>query len=275
MKKVLVIILCLLLLPLNTYANSNSTNDDYILKGIIEEYTEMYKNCKEFKKEAEAMKISVDELINIKAMKAYNIRKIMLSKNMPFVTAGDLRYANVKLIIQPNDYYCGPTSALQALYALGDEGLVEGTTDAKKMEQLDKDMDCTVNGQTYVYKLAGGLNKYASEYTYSYYPISKTTKKTALKDKISNSLTFDVAPILHAETKYLGYYKQKNYYHFIAVSSINVSTNEIVVKDCNNQTYSENGVKKIYGGTRTTNLDEIYDCLVNSTNPRYLICLTQ
>lgn len=50
------------------------------------------------------------------------------------------------------------------------------------------------------------------------------------------------------------------------MGSINVSTNDITVKDCN---YNDK-----YRGTFTITLQEAYDALDRYKDERYLICLT-
>lgn len=115
--------------------------------------------------------------------------------------------------------------------------------------------------------MTGGINSYASGYFYSYYLIkTSTTTKAQLKEKIKTSLEFDIPPILHAMTENFWYYNGNSYGHYIAVSSINTSTDTVVVRDCNK--FSN------WGGTFNVSLTEVYNS-VTVGGGRYIICLTQ
>lgn len=246
--------------------NSNIENPE--IEEIRLELISIYKDSKEFLLEAKNKNISFDELINEKAYETYRMRKIiskLYNRIIPNIVIGDVYYANVPVIKQSTSNNCGAASALQALYGLGCQSNVPGSTDNSKMATLTKDMKIEENGSAYVYLVTNTLNKYSPNYTYSYYGIS-SMNMNQLKNRIATSLQFDAAPILHARTEYLSYYNGHASGHYIAVGSINVSTNDITVKDCN---YNDK-----YRGTFTITLQEAYDALDRYKDERYLICLT-
>ncbi len=153
------------------------------------------------------------------------------------------------------------------MYTLGDESNVAGSTNAAKINTLEVAMGTTSSSGTIVGNLTGGINLYASGNFYSYYPVkTSTTTKAQLKEKMKTSLQFDTPPILHAKTEYFSYYNGNSYGHYIAVSSINISTDIVVLRDCNNNSN--------YVGTFQVSLTEVYNS-ITAEGGRYIICLTQ
>lgn len=246
----------------------NSGIGDSEIEEIRLELISIYKDSKEFLLEAKNKDINFIELINEKAYETYKMRQ-MISKLYnginPNIVIGDVYYANVPVIKQSTSNNCGAASVLQALYGLGCQLNVSGSTDNSKMGTLTKEMNIEENGSAYVYLVTDALNKYSSNYTYFYYGIN-SMNMNQLKNRIATSLQFDAPPILHARTEYLGYYNGHQSGHYIAVGSINVATDKITVKDCN---YNDK-----YRGTFNITLEEAYNALDSYRDERFLICLT-
>lgn len=161
---------------------------------------------------------------------------------------------------QNNSYYCGPASALTAIYGMGKEGSVKGSSYSEKQETLAKNMGTNQQDGTYVYKMRDELNKYSSEkYNYYYQPT-----KSDMSYIIAGSLLSDNAPILHAYTDAFGYYNGYKTGHYVTVVFYNskFKNNEV-----GGLAVMDNNRNDKYYGTRDISLDEAY----NSIRGRYLI----
>ena len=126
---------------------------------------------------------------------------------------GNNIYANVPLIQQTTSFNCGPTSVLQALYGMNALNSVSGADNAAKINTLMSNANATTGG-AYVYKLRDTLNLYAPYSSYSYVGAS-SLNISSFQTRVENSLYYDMAPILHAETDALSYYRGNTYYHYI------------------------------------------------------------
>ncbi|SHJ89544.1 cysteine peptidase family C39 domain-containing protein [Paramaledivibacter caminithermalis] len=175
---------------------------------------------------------------------------------------GSIFYVSVPLIKQNNYYYCGPANTLQAIYGLGKEDNVSGSSDSDKQYTLGANMGTKPGIGTYVYKVKNELNKYA-EYDYIYEKGSNMTE-SEFRDNITYSLMYNYAPILHAKTEYLSYYNGYSTGHYITVNFINLDSQMVNLQDTNNKTE--------YYGSHEVPLSEAYNSISEPSN-RYLIYL--
>lgn len=235
---------------------------------IMEENRILYLQDPEFYREAEETGLSFEELLRQKAISTYQTR-INLEMYGGLSTYGlgnngQNLSANVPLIKQTTTYNCGPTAALQVLYAIGDQGEVPGQTDAKKIDQLMSDSGTDEDG-TIVYKLTNTLNKYTRFADYAYFLGSSMTEEQ-FQARVESSLLYDVAPIVHARTEYLSYYKGHESGHYIAIREVDKTNKEIRLMDCN---WNDK-----YFGDHMVPVTEVYKS-ISEKSSRYLISLTR
>ncbi len=233
---------------------------------ILEEKRKCYQNDPEFYKEADSLQVSCERLLFRKAMSAYSARLYMNDRNSGELYSignnGQILSANVALIQQTQGYNCGPTSALQVLYGLNRQNAIPGQNNAAKISQLES--DCNSVGQgTIVYYLVQGINLYTTFADYAYYLATNMTQNQ-FQSKVETSLCYDMGPILHARTQYLGYYNGHSSGHYIAVSEINKINQTITLKDCNNN--------NSYYGQHVVSIAEAFSC-IHSESGYYLICM--
>lgn len=195
----------------------------------------------------------------------YTREKLSTSAIVPYGIGnnGLCLYTNVPLIQQTNRYNCGPTTALQVLYSMGCQNQVAGQTDSDKINQLGQESGTNSQDGTIVYKLTNTLNKYTTRADYRYILGSGMTMEDFQK-KVETSLFYDVAPILHARTQHLEYYKGHKSGHYIAVCEVDNSTGKIRVQDCN--------ISNEFFGQHTVSIEEAFNS-INAEDLRYLICM--
>lgn len=83
----------------------------------------------------------------------------------------------------------------------------------------------------------------------------------SFKDCIATSLTCGKPVVLHALTKYLSYYEDANFNHYLSLDVYDRRTDEVRIVDCN---YMEE-----YYGIHIVPVEEAYNCIRQSN--RYLI----
>lgn len=260
--------LVLAMLLCNTVIVRANGDDEYemIISDIMQEQRTVYVEDSEFYDEAESKNLSFEELLRQKAVSAYSIRERM---GISFAEPYDLGnnglcfYTTVPLIQQTNYYNCGPTTALQVLYSMGCQNQVAGQTDSDKINQLGQESGTNSQDGTIVYRLTNTLNKYTTRADYRYILGSGMTKEDFQK-KVETSLFYNVAPILHARTEYLGYYNGHRSGHYIAVCEVDNSTGKIRVQDCN--------INNKYFGQHTVLIEDAFEA-INVESNRYLICM--
>lgn len=269
-KKILCLTMSLLMLTvlfcndIDVCAN-DADEFEIAISNIMEENRIVYAEDPEFYREAEDKGISFDELLRQKAISAYFTReRLGICDIVPYGLGnnGQCLYTNIPLIQQTKKYNCGPTAALQVLYGMACQSQVAGQTDAEKIAQLERDSGTDASG-TIVYKLTNTLNKYTQRTNYRYILGSGMTKEDFHK-KLETSLFYDYAPILHARTQYLLYYKGHKSGHYIAVCEVDNSAGTVRLKDCN---YNND-----FFGQHNVTLDEAYES-INVESSRYLICM--
>lgn len=257
MKKIITIftiILVTMLASQKSYALNGGKQDNYS--------SEIYR-------EASERGISVSAIEREKLINRIKNESI-IKKNGQVSTFGfsnDGRYvsSNVKLIRQTTYYNCGATAALQVLYGMNCQSKVEGKSDSEKIKKLMEDAMTNSEVGTYVYKLTETLNNYSSlQYTYT---SCKDMDESILRGKINDSLFYDTAPIIHADTSTIPYYNGHVSGHYIAISQLDLKNNIVRVKDCNY--YSQ------YYGTHDITLTDVYNSIHTSKGDRYLIHLNK
>ena len=256
MKRILVSLLIITLILSNVVSGSYAYNGTYIGgfdPEIQREAQERNVSYNDILKEQRLERISNNAIIG-KAETEIGINNV----------SNDGRYVSspIKLIKQTTDYNCGATAALQVLYGCNCQGKVSGKNDSKKISTLMNDAETNAEEGTVVYKLKNALNKY-SALKYKYTSASKMDK-SKLREFINNSLFYNTAPIIHAKTEKIEYYKKHVSGHYIAIQQLDLTTNKIRVYDCNNDTR--------YYGSHDITLDDAYASLTGS---RYLIHLNK
>lgn len=221
---------------------------------------------------SEIMREATERGISIREIRLENSINKMINESIisqdatPLGYSNDGRYvsSNVKLIKQTTDYNCGATAALQVLYGMNCQSNVAGNNDNEKINQLMKDAETNSSDGTYVYKLKNTLNKYSRlKYMYT---SCKDMDESNLKGKINDSLFYDTAPIIHADTSEIPYYNGYKTGHYIVISQLDLRNNIVRVKDCNN-----NGK---YYGTHDITVSDVYNSIHKNGN-RYLIHLNK
>lgn len=250
---------------------------------IIEEERIRYQNDEEFLREAKARNITIEQLLKENASITKQVRQIMKKNSFNYGGVGARSvgnhennfYVNIPLIQQTEKFYCGQTSALQALYGLGCAANVAGSSYKDKIDNIVKDFKALnntfedlVNRQEgiMVYMVRDIMNYYSPIMKYRYLT-NKNMTENDFRGRIETSLVYNAAPILHAQTKYLSYYGGKESGHYIVVSAYDRTTNKVTLKDCNytNKYYGEHSVP----------LTEALDTITkDNKQSRYLIYLS-
>ena len=182
---------------------------------------------------------------------------------------GNECYQYVKNIRQTKTYNCGTTNVLQALYGMGYEDEVSGSTDAYKIQDIDTRYSIDSQGQTYVYQIRDALNYYIPGITsYKYTEVITDVNDenymsiSDFENIIATSLTNCKPVILHAVTSPLSYYNGHTNYHYICIDYINRTTDTVRIVDCH---YSNS-----YYGVHYVSLQEAYET-VTIESGRYII----
>jgi|LSQX01.3.fsa_nt_gb hypothetical protein len=258
-KTLLVTLVILLTMSASSFAYEKEAdevylNRDLLKKDIWNEYIkldEFQKHYAENPKDAEAM---IDSIVDTK-MQIHRNNSIT-----PRGGQGTIAYINFPQFKQKNSYYCGPASALTAIYGMGEESSVTGSTYNAKQDTLAYNMGTSSGIGTYVYRMRNELNNYSSEqYNYYYAPT-----KNDMWWIIGGSLLSDNAPILHANTREFSYYENYNVEHYLTIVFHNTAIDDDEI-GC--MAVMDNHYNDDYYGTHDISLDEAYE----SIRGRYLI----
>lgn len=111
-----------------------------------------------------------------------------------------------------------------------------------------------------VYQAQEALNKYSTK-TYVFVEGSSLTEAT-FEQYIATSLTNCKPVILHARTKYIGYYGGHVSGHYLSLDYVNRTTDIVRIVDCN---YNDS-----YYGIHYVSLSEAYKS-IHDESGRYLI----
>lgn len=168
---------------------------------------------------------------------------------------------------QRDGVHCGPASALTAIYGMGKESQVSGSTYNAKQLTLGVNMGTDSTG-TDVYRMRNELNKYAvNGMSYTYY--ENPSKDTLMWGMIGGAIT-DNAAILHARTGGFDYYKGYDIGHYVTVVAANIWGGD------DDQYYHvmDNYINRPgheYYGIHAVSLNEVKAAVPSG---RYLICPT-
>lgn len=264
MKKILLLTVILLIISgmsINSFAYTETETKEVFLdrdqlrKNIWDEYKkldEFERHFAENPKDAEAM---IETIVDsyLQSMDRSNLIT-------PKGGQGNIAYINFPRFKQKNGYYCGPSSALTAIYGMGKAGSVSGTTYNVKQDTLANNMGTQKGIGTYVYRMRNELNKYSTEqYNYYYQPT-----KNNMFGIIFGSLLSDNAPILHADTQYFSYYNGYSTGHYVTVVFHNASFGD---NEIGGMAVMDNNRNDSYYGAKDISLNEAY----NAIRGRYLI----
>lgn len=158
-------------------------------------------------------------------------------------------------IRQTNEYNCGPTSALQALYGAGVANNVSGSTYSEKIDTLQTLSKTDTTG-TIVDNLRVALNTYLSSSTYVWTQGINMNLDTFGTNVIS-SLSKNRPPLLHSLTSSFDYYNGKNFRHYIAIYSANKATGAVTVNDCH--------INDPYYGLHYVNMNQAYNSITQQS----------
>ncbi|MGN0375986.1 MAG: hypothetical protein ACI4EN_10850 [Butyrivibrio sp.] len=175
---------------------------------------------------------------------------------------GNECYQYVKNIQQPNNYSCGMTNVLQALYGMGYQNNVPGNTDEAKIQTLNIEYNVNTQGFTYVYQIRDALNKYISSITTYSYTEMTHIDMIDFEQMIATSLTNGKPFILQANTASLNYYNGVSNDHFLCIDYINRTTDIVRIVDCHSNS--------AYYGIHYVTLQEAYNAVISSYG-KYII----
>lgn len=150
----------------------------------------------------------------------------------------------VPVLVQPNNYSCGPTALMQAIKG-------NGLTTKKTLSDIIDEIKPDKKDGTNISVLCKYINDnfYSkSKYKYNVKAFTMYTydKATAY---VRNSLYMDACPIYRiSDTGCFSYYNNKHYTHYITISYYNGAQNLMNFVDPNNN--------KLYRGIHTVTLDE-------------------
>lgn len=175
------------------------------------------------------------------------------------ITPRSIAYISFPRFKQKNSYYCGPASALTAIYGMGKAHMVSGSTYNAKQDTLASNMGTNSNG-TFVWRMRNELRKYGTyQYNYYYQPT-----KSNMRSIITGSLLTDNAPILHALTHHFSYYQGYSTGHYLTVVFRNTAAPDSYI---GGMAVMDNHRDDSYYGVRDISLNEAY----NAIRGRYLI----
>ena len=177
-------------------------------------------------------------------------------------TDDEIASVSTTLVQQLNSYTCGPASSYMAIDGWDGTESIAGTTTSAKLKNLATQMGSTPGDGTLVYRLTKGLNTYTDKYDYTYY-LGSTLDEFLFRVYTFNSLSFNRAPILHAQTAAISYYNGHSSGHYIAVTEFDYNTMEVRLHDPNNNS--------AYYGVHQVPYEEAYSSIADYSD-RYYIC---
>lgn len=150
----------------------------------------------------------------------------------------------VPVLVQPNDYSCGPTALMQAIKG-------NGLNTEKELSDMIDEIKPDKKDGTNITVLCNYINNNfysSSRYKYKVKAFTiYTYDKAAMY--VRNSLYMDACPIYRiSDTCHFDYYNNKHYTHYVTISYYNGAQNLMNFVDPNNN--------KQYRGTHTVTLDE-------------------
>jgi hypothetical protein len=246
-------------------------------QAVFDELALLYANDYMFNRELASRGLSMEELLVEKTIAFLHNQALMDASIRSRNIAGNIRWANVPLIQQHRNNTCGPASALQALHALNRHTSVSGRTDYERMSTLASEMFMQgfINSShprypgatsAYVYRMTRSLNAHSPTFQYRHIAGYSMTIDQ-LRHQLATSLSFGVAPIIHARTEHLSYYNGRASGHYIAVSAINLATDMVTLSDCN--------WRAAYHGVFTVPLTEVHASIQRHRGySRYLLVMT-
>lgn len=160
---------------------------------------------------------------------------------------------------------CGAASALQVIIQQGGGNNVSGSTNTAKEKTLIGKTELNKNGSVLVIEVRDLINNHTNRNKYAYIPCLNLNE-TDFRRLVLNSLAKDCPIILHANTKYLGYYNSVSLGHYIVGTTFYPATDQFVVNDCN--------YDSAYTGIRITSMSEVWSSVHNPNangSSRYLI----
>lgn len=172
-------------------------------------------------------------------------------------------WVNMYILMQKNDYYCGPASALMAIQAWGE--YVNGSTINEKQDTLAGLMNTSSTNGTSMGNFVSIVNTFilwdtAVNYYNTYIGSSLSTYE--FRQIVYYSLSNDRAPILLANTGGFDYYGGASFGHYVAIGNFNSVSGALTVYDPINNTS--------YYGMHTINYIQAYNAVHNYYN-RHLI----
>ncbi len=147
---------------------------------------------------------------------------------------------------------CGAASALQVIVQQGGADNIAGSTYAEKEQTLiNASYGIEEYGSVLVIEVTDFINNYRPDDELKYvYTRGLITDASTFRSLVLTSLTLDCPIILHANTRYLGYYNSHATGHYIVGTHFFAQTEEFVVNDCNDNDQ--------YAGIHSTTMSEIY-----------------
>lgn len=168
---------------------------------------------------------------------------------------------------QRDGVHCGPASALTAIYGMGKESQVTGSTYNEKQLTLGVNMGTNSTG-TDVWRMRNELNKYAvNGMSYTYY--ENPSKDTLMWGMLDGVIT-DNAAILHAYTDGFKYYGGYRIGHYVTVVSVNIWGDDDDKYYHVMDNYIDRPGREYYG-IHAVSLNEVKAAVPSG---RYLICPT-
>lgn len=244
-------LVAIMIISSTMFAFADSDIDRSVIKEqVLKEYeqlNEFQMHYAEYPTEALAM---IDRITDSRMKLAYHI--------MP--SNGNTAYIDFPMFKQKNGYYCGPSSALTAIYGKGRESKVSGSNYDAKQTTLASAMGTSSSTGTVVNRVTSVLNKYMDNYySYHYEPSKNDIAMLSLY-----GLSAEYAPIMHARTDALDYYNGYSTGHYIPIIFVSVDSNNL---DNTSLAVMDNNRNDDYYGTHDITLREASNCMKG----RYLI----
>lgn len=226
-RTIIVFIITFFILVTNIKISAN--NEQYKL--IYEKVQEKFFKMKEFQDDYKENKLKAMEKIKFKTDWIYNKnfnrvydkgRNENLKNIFPeygkFYYEPDYPGSSFPHFKQKNDYYCGPASALTAIYFQGSAFRVRGNGYIEKQDTIARKAGTSIgsnyeHGGTLVYKLTNTINNYSS----SNYFYDTNLNYNELDDYIINSLRNGNAPIIHSLMEEMPYYRGRRGGHYVTI----------------------------------------------------------
>lgn len=152
------------------------------------------------------------------------------------------------------------------MYGFGVEDDVAGLTDREKEDTIIEDAEANGKGLI-VYRVRNVLNKYTGAgYIYE---LGRDMTLSEFGYNLAVSLMWDLAPVLHARTGSLEYYKGKDIGHYLTVSFISwprFGSIEDAIVTINDPHYLDD-----YFGNHDVSLEEAYGTVNLTDQDRYVL----